>query len=143
MTMHVIPMSEDLLADCRAFFPTLLRSYLESGNLNWRELGRHRVSLQLVCRLLWNDDSMFLPTFDYLIRRTCGDEYTAWLRKSGTYGGAARVVSAHADNYLRNPNGYPRPPVGLWVSNALSAELPSTDKLLLEHELSGLPIRSE
>lgn len=143
MNMHVIPVPEDLVADCRAFFPKLLRSYLESGNLNWRVLGDHRVSLQLVCRLLWNDDCPFLPTFDHLIRHTCGHQHAIWLRKSGTYGGAARVVAAHVDNYLRNPNGYPRPPIGLWVSNALSAELPSTDKLLLEHELSGLPIRSE
>lgn len=142
MTMHNIPVSEVLLADCRAFFPKLLRSYLETGNLNWRVLGDHWVSLQLVCRLLWNDDCLFLPTFDHLVRRTCGHEYATWVRKSGTYGGAARVVSAHVDNYLRNPNGYPRLPMGLWISNALSSELPSTDKLLLEHEVSSLPIRS-
>lgn len=142
MNMHVIPVPEDLLADCRAFFPKLLRSYLEDGNLNWQVLGEHRVSLQLVCRLLWNDDCPFLPTFDSLIRNACGHEYTTWVRKSGTYGGAARVVAAHVDNYLRNPNGYPRRPAGLWVCNALSAEMQSTDKLLLDEELRSLPIRS-
>lgn len=143
MNTHVIPVPEVLLADCRAFFSKLLRSYLESGNLNWRELGDHWVSLQQVCRLLWNDDHPFPPMFSHLIRHTCGHEYAIWGRKSGTYGGAARVVAAHVDYYLRHPNGDPRTPEGLWVSDALSAEMPSTDKLLLEHELRRLPIRSE
>jgi hypothetical protein len=143
MNMRVIPVSEGLAADCRAFFPKLLRSYLESGNLNWRALGNHWVSLQLVCRLLWDDDHPLLPTLNQLIRHTCGHEHAIWVRKSGTYGGAARVVAAHVDSYLRHPNGYPRTPAGPWVTNALSAEMPSTDKLLLEHELRCLPIKSE
>lgn len=143
MNMHVIPTPEVLLADYRAFFLKLLRSYLESGDLNWRELGDHWVSLQQVCYHLWNDDHPFPQTFDHLIRHACGHQYAIWVRKSGAYGGAARVVAAHVDNYLRYPNGYPRPPEGLWVGNALSAELPTADKLLLEHELSRLPIRTE
>ncbi|MBW9055996.1 hypothetical protein [Rhizobium mesosinicum] len=142
MNMHAIPVPEELMADFRAFFLKQLGRYLESGDLNWSELGQHYVSLHQICWHLWDDDSLLPAQFHYLIRRVCGHEYQTWLRKSGSYSGAARAVAAHIDNYLINANGYPRTPSGLWINKALDADKPSTDWLLLEEELVQLPVRT-
>lgn len=142
MNMHAIPVPEELMFDYRAFFLKQLGRYLETGDLNWRELGQHYVSLHQICWHLWDDESLFPNHFHYLMKRVCGHEYQIWARKSGSYGGAARVVAAHIDNYLINANGYPRTPSGMWVKNALDATRPSSEWLLLEEELSKLPIKA-
>lgn len=140
MNMHEIPVPEELMADYRAFFWKQLGRYLETGDLNWRELGHHYVSLHQICWHLWDDESFFPNQFNYLMKRVCGHEYQIWARKSGSYGGAARAVAAHIDNYLTKANGDPRAPTGWWVNKALSTNRPSTDWLLLEEELKQLPV---
>lgn len=142
MNMHEIPVPEELMADYRAFFLKLLRRYLETGDLTWRDLGSRYVSLQQICWNLWNDASPFSSEFLHLIRPVCGHEYQSWLRKSGSHGGAARVVAAHIDNYLKSANGYPRTPAGMWVNKALEAPRPSSEWLLLEEELNQLPVNA-
>ncbi|KGD95697.1 hypothetical protein [Rhizobium sp. YS-1r] len=142
MNMHAIPVPEELMSDYRAFFPKQLTRYLETGDLNWRELGQHYVSLHQICWHLWDDEGLFPSHFHSLMKRVCGHEYRIWERKSGSYGGAARTVAAHIDNYLMKANGHPRAPMGWWVDSALNANKPSTDWLLLEDELKRLPVNA-
>ena len=138
MSMHTVQAPESLLADYRMIFLKQVRRYLDTGDLSWREVSSHYVSLQLLCWHLWDDDHVLPAQFTYLARAVCHHEFATWSRRGGTYGAIARAVGAHVDHYLKQPNGHPRAPLGFWVNNALRADKPDTDWLLLQEEIERL-----
>lgn len=117
----------DLAQTNRMQFLSVLDRLLESGYTDAVWLGDQIVSVKILCRRLWDDETAYINQFDSYMRDVCGHEFVVWKRVGGTWGAAARAAAYFIEHALIGGHGRPVRPQGMWVSHALQMKRPSAE----------------
>lgn len=117
----------DKLQTDRMQFLTRLDRYLICGYDGPEWVDGRILSLKILCRNLWDDETTYITQFASHMRELCGHEFITWSRLGGTWGAAARAAAHFIDHATYRDDGQPVRPQPRWVSDALSRSRPPVE----------------